>query len=175
MICPRTNDALSAFISARASAVTWSPVEVLAVHLEVVLCDSSTSSTNHRFKTLQYLMYGRTSDSVETSTYLLSCEACTEGNGYFFFQLIFRPQLGESLFIHFPTSGREELWAEPLRWMGKWKKQLQGFILRKNLKETWLFPAFSHFLFAVKSICQILQMLWDNPKLDNTIFWWLKY
>lgn len=73
MMCPRTNGALSAFISANAPAVTWSPAEIIAMHLEVVLCDSSASSTNHRFKTLQYLMCGRTSDSVETPAYLLSC------------------------------------------------------------------------------------------------------
>lgn len=104
---PKDKRRSQSFYSASAAAVTWSPAEVRAVLLGVVLWDSSTPSTNHRFKALQYFMCGRISDSVETPTYLLSCEACTEGKGYFF-QLIFRPQLGKSLSKDFSTSSRKE-------------------------------------------------------------------
>lgn len=70
--------------STSVSALTQPPVQEIAVHREVAQFDSSTSPTNHRFKTLQYLMQGRTSDSAETPTYLLSCKASTEGKGVFF-------------------------------------------------------------------------------------------
>lgn len=160
-MCPRTNDALSAFISASAPAVTWSPVEAIAEHLEAELCDSSPSSTNHRFKTTQYLMCERTSNSVGIPTCLLSCKARTERKGYLF-QHIFRPYLGESLFVHFSASSKEDSWAQPFRWVGKWKKQVQGFILRKkNLKETDFFQPFPIYFLHSKAFAE----LWHNPNI----------
>lgn len=148
MICPRTNDALSAFISARASAVTWSPVEVLAVHLEVVLCDSSTSSTNHRFKTLQYLMYGRTSDSVETSTYLLSCEACTEGNGYFFFSAYFQTPIGRILVYTLSNFRQRGIVSRAPQVNGKMEETTARFHFKKKSKGNLTFSSFFPFSFC---------------------------
>jgi len=130
------------------------------VHAEVALCDSSPSSAHHRFETWQYFMRGRTSGSVETATCLLPCEACAKGNGDFFSAHFQTPAGRIPVYTLFGFKQRGILSRVSLV-NGKMEETTARFHFKKKSKGN--FDFFSLFaFFAVKSICQILQMLWDN-------------
>lgn len=121
--------------------------------LDVVLCDSSTSSKNQRFKTVQYLTCGRTSDTVENPTYPFSCKA--------YFQTP-----GGRIPVHTLFNFKQrEILSRALQVNGKLEDTTARFHYKQKSNSNFDFFQPFPVLFAVKSIFQILQMLWDNPNL----------
>lgn len=145
MICPRTNDTLRAFLICQRS-----PEEVIAVCWGVVLCDSSMSSKNQQFKTVQHLTREQSSDTVENPTYPFSCKA--------YFQTP-----GGRIPVHtlFNFKQREILSRDP-QVNGKLEDTTARFPFKQ--KPNGSFDFFQPFpiLFAVKSIFQILQICCAN-------------